>query len=249
MSLIYDLLWRSGGRFAVFGPSHLAALGGFGALTLLLIWLGRSAAAPPIQAGVRVGLGVCIMLFETLYVLYPLPLGTFDARYSLPLQVCDITAYATAVALITGWPTPREISCYLGLTTTLIACLTPDIAFDFPHIEFICFFISHALVVGAVLYMLLGLGLWPRPGAARRTFLYTNAYGAAIGLVNLALGANYVYLCFKPQVGSPLDWLGPWPYYVVVMDVIFIGVLALVAAALGRLQRRSGRAAADTRRR
>jgi len=239
MYMLYDLLWQSDSRFAAFGVSHLTALVLFTALAILLIRLGRSRVSPRITAAIRVGLGICILFFETLYVLYPLPIGTFDVRYALPFQVCDITAYATAIALIVSWPVPREISCYLGLTTTLIACFTPDITYDFPHIEYICFFVSHALVVVAVLYLTVGLGRWPNPGAARRVFFFVNAYGAWMSLVNLYLGSNYVYLCSTPQVATPMDWLGPWPYYVAVMDMIFVGALVLVSSTMHRLQRRA----------
>ena len=84
MYLLYDLLWQSHNRFATFGASHLAALILFAALTVILIRLGRSPAASEIKTTLRVGLGICILVFETLYVLYPLPIGTFDIRYSLP---------------------------------------------------------------------------------------------------------------------------------------------------------------------
>jgi len=237
MYFLYDLLWQSHNRFTTFGASHLAALSLFAALAVLLIRLGRSPVAPQIKTAVRVGFGVCILIFETLYVLYPLPIGTFDVRYSLPFQVCDIAAYATAIALIANWPVPREISCYLGLTTTLIACFTPDITYDFPHIEYICFFVTHALVVVAVLYLTIGLQHWPHPGAPRRVFFFINAYGARMSLVNLYLGSNYVYLCSRPQVATLMDWLGPWPYYVAVMDILFVGALALVSSAMHQLRR------------
>lgn len=236
MATIYDLLWRSTGRFVLFAPSHLAALGLSVALAALLVMVGRSSATARAKRALRLGLGLCIFAFETLYVLYPLPLGSFDVRYSLPLQVCDITAYATALALLTGWAPAREVSCFMGLTTTLIACLTPDMTYDFPHVEFICFFATHTLVCAAVLYQVVGLRQWPRPGAARRVFLLINGYGGLMVAVNLALGANYVYICAKPQLGSPMDWLGPWPIYIVVMDVLFIGALALVSAALFRVR-------------
>lgn len=239
MYALYDLLWQSPNRFASFGPSHVAALVLFAALAVLLIRLGRAPVSPRVKTTVRLGLGACILVFETIYVLYPIPIGAFDTRYSLPFQVCDITAFATAIALITNWAVPREISCYLGLTTTLIACITPDVAYDFPHIEYLCFFISHALVVVAVLYVTIGLQHWPVPGAARRVFFFINSYAAGMILVNLYLGANYVYLCYKPQSATAMDWLGPWPYYVAVMDLLFIAALALVAWVLQRLQRRA----------
>ena len=42
--------------------------------------------------------------------------------------------------------------------------------------------------------------------------------------VNLLLGSNYLYLMRKPFQPSPLDYMGPWPWYI-------LGLAALVIAA------------------
>jgi uncharacterized membrane protein YwaF len=52
----------------------------------------------------------------------------------------------------------------------------------------------------------------------------TAAWAGLVGLVNLALGTNFMYLCRKPSVPTLLDWMGPWPVY--------LGTAALAALAL-----------------
>jgi uncharacterized membrane protein YwaF len=41
----------------------------------------------------------------------------------------------------------------------------------------------------------------------------TIAYAVAVGLVDWALGANYMWLREKPG-GSVLELFGPWPWYI-----------------------------------
>ena len=38
---------------------------------------------------------------------------------------------------------------------------------------------------------------------------------AAVGALNVVLGANYMYLCSKPKNATLLDAFGPWPMYLV----------------------------------
>jgi hypothetical integral membrane protein (TIGR02206 family) len=105
--------------------------------------------------------------------------------------------------------------------------LTPELPWAFPRWEFVVFFGLHGLVLVSALVLVFGLGLRPRPRAPWRMLGVTAAWAAFVGLVNLALGTNFMYLCRKPSVPTPLDWMGPWPAY--------IGVGALAALALFQL--------------
>jgi uncharacterized membrane protein YwaF len=39
---------------------------------------------------------------------------------------------------------------------------------------------------------------------------------------------NYMYLCRKPEGASPLDYLGPWPWYIATGEVVALGLFALL---------------------
>ena len=45
-----------------------------------------------------------------------------------------------------------------------------------------------------------------------------NSYAIAVGAIDRAMGWNYGYLCRKPAVPSLLDYLGPWPWYLVSLE-------------------------------
>jgi uncharacterized membrane protein YwaF len=89
-------------------------------------------------------------------------------------------------------------------------------------------------VSAALAYVTFGLDRRPRPGAATRVFVWVNLYGLLISAVNTALDSNYLYICRKPPVASPFDYMGPWPCYVGVLDLsllVFLVALHHLARA------------------
>jgi hypothetical integral membrane protein (TIGR02206 family) len=159
----------------------------------------------------------------------------------LPLELCDAAIVLAVVTLIAPRRAAAELLYFWAGSGTVLAMLTPELPWNFPRWEFVVFFGLHGLVLVAALVMVFGLGLRPRPGAPWRAFAITAGWAAFVGLVNLALGTNYMYLRRKPLVATPLDWMGPWPGY--------IGVGAAVAfvlfLALGLPFRREWRAARE----
>jgi hypothetical integral membrane protein (TIGR02206 family) len=60
----------------------------------------------------------------------------------------------------------------------------------------------------------------PEKGAVVRALIFLNAYAAFAAVVNTFLGTNFLYLRHKPAQASPLDWMGPWPWYLVASEIV-----------------------------
>jgi uncharacterized membrane protein YwaF len=86
----------------------------------------------------------------------------------------------------------------------------------------------------AALLLVFGLGLRPRPGAPWRVFGITGAWAAFVGGIDHVLGTNYMYLCRKPVVATPLDWMGPWPLYIGVGAAAALAFFLLMALPFRR---------------
>ncbi len=161
----------------------------------------------------------------------------------LPFQLCDWVIFGCAAALLWRRQLAYELAYFWGLSGTLQALLTPDLAEDFPSLHFMTFQTLHATVIVAILYLTLGLGMRPRPRSILRAWLWLQAYVAVTAPVDWLLASNYGYLLRKPVQASLFDYLGPWPWYLLSIEALSL-VLFLVCyvpfAVLDRLRRGEG---------
>ena len=68
----------------------------------------------------------------------------------------------------------------------------------------------------------------PLPGCLWRVMLALNGYAASIAVFNWIFKTNYMYLCRKPDNASALDYLGPWPVYILTGELIALAFFALL---------------------
>ena len=195
-----------------FGPGHVGALGSVALVALLLVALVRvrPASRRPVRLALAAGI-VALVAFE-------LSVGAREGWLGwtalLPLELCDAALVLTVVTLVAPRRATAEVVYFWAVSGTLLAMLTPELPWNFPRWEFVVFFGLHGLVLVAALVLVFGLGLRPGPGAPWRAFGITAGGAAFVGLVNLALGTNFMYLRHKPLVATPLDAMGPWPVYI-----------------------------------
>jgi hypothetical integral membrane protein (TIGR02206 family) len=147
--------------------------------------------------------------------------------FLLPLQLCDLAAFAAAGALFLRSPRWFEPAYYWAMGGTLQALLTPDVLQGFPSPEFWIFFVPHGLVIAGVCFATGTLGLRPRPGSIARVAFMTLAVCAVAGAADWRWGANYLYLREKPGAASLMDWLGPWPWYLLSLVPVALLLMAL----------------------
>ena len=63
-------------------------------------------------------------------------------------------------------------------------------------------------------------GFRPQHRSIWKVFIITNIYTGVIGLLNWLIGSNYLFICSKPASGSLMDFLGPWPWYILSLEVV-----------------------------
>ena len=153
------------------------------------------------------------------------PLTVWDL---LPLHLCDFLILVAVFALLTRRQTPYELLYFWGGAGTLLALVSPDVHAGFPDRRFLSFFALHGLVVVSAVVLTWGFGMRPRPGAHRLALAILNVYALAVGVVDAATGANFLYLRRKPHGPTLLDWMGPWPVYILVVDLLAAGLFWLM---------------------
>jgi hypothetical integral membrane protein (TIGR02206 family) len=154
----------------------------------------------------------------------------FDPSFDLPLHLTDVVTLVAAAALWTWRPLLFELAFFWGLAASLQAVLTPSLESDegFPSFFYWHYFITHAGVVLAALFLAFGLGLTARPGAVGRMFGATVAWALVAALGNLITGGNYMFLREPPDTASLLDYMGPWPWYILSGAALALAVFALL---------------------
>ena len=161
----------------------------------------------------------------------------------LPFHLCDMAIFVAIAALLTLDLRACEILYYWALAGSTLAIATPDVGGGFPDWRWIAYFTAHGLVVVSATTLVFGLGRIPRPGSSRRVFLLTVVYAAIVAIIDLATGANFLYLARKPAEPTLLDDFGPWPIYIGVAAMVAFGLFTLLELPLGRLRGRTEAAA------
>jgi hypothetical integral membrane protein (TIGR02206 family) len=197
--------------FQLFGTAHLLALSVIAALALGLPLLLRRR-APGMVTSVAWLLGALLLAQEVAQAAW-LWRSLGLSLHLLPLDLCTLSVFLTAWVLIARSPRIYEVVYFWGLGGTTQALVTPELSHGFPSAAFLFFFAGHGLVVIGVVYATFALRLRPYPRSILRVAAMTLALAAAVFLLNLLLGTNFMYLMAKPMQPSLLDWFGPWPWY------------------------------------
>ena len=209
-------------QFKIFGLPHIAYLLLIPAIAgSLSWWTGSSESRARI---VRLTLGFVLLLNELAWYWYFVRQDWFLFPYTLPLQLCDILVWVAVVSALTTYRWPRVLLYYWGLTGTTMALLTPDVSTATFSYLTIRFFVSHGGIIVVVLFLTWKKSLRPGLGSWWRALLALHLYAAGVGLYNYMFGTNFFYLCEKPAEASLLNYLGPWPWYILAGDAIALAL-------------------------
>lgn len=174
------------------------------------------------------------------FVSTPLANGTWSARSSVPIDLCDVALVVAAVACWRPqWQLAVELTYFWGLAGTLQAVSTPDLSAGFPHLTFFEFVVGHLGIVIAALFLVIGLRCVPRQDSVIRVFAITVAYTAFVGMIDAATGANYMFLRAVPSHRSLLSILGPWPWYLLGAAGVAVVLLLILDAPFRRIRSRA----------
>ncbi|HEY0902284.1 MAG TPA: TIGR02206 family membrane protein [Marmoricola sp.] len=205
----------------------------YGILTLLLVGaavlgsVGLRQRAAGADVRFRRGFAIAIPVFTVpMQVLQLLP-DDFTLGTSLPLQVCDLSWMVAVYALWTRSEPASALLYFWGLTLTVQAAVTPSLAETYPDPRYFMFWGMHLLTIWAAVYLACLVG-GPSWRGFRFAFVCTAVWAAVAMVFNAATGTNYGYLARKPESGSLLDLLGPWPVYVLAEVVVLAAGWALM---------------------
>lgn len=216
-----------GAPFRLFSPPHLVALLVVVLVNLLLLLLRRTPPRP--CPTVRNGLAALFIASECAWHAWNWKTGQWSLRTMLPLHLCSASAVLSTVMLITRSYALYEVLYFLGIGGSLQALLTPDLMqYGFPHFRFFQTFLTHGALVTAPVYMTVVEGYRPTRRSVGRVLIGANLSIIPVGIVNRVLGSNYLFIARKPDMPTLLDVLGPWPWYILSMQALGVGMVLVL---------------------
>ena len=217
--------------FVLFGPSHIAAIIVALLLVIFLPIYARHKLSEQQQHLVGSVIGYFVMSSYLIWVILELIAGTFDVKLHLPIHLCRLANLLIPLVMVRRSYFFYEILYFWGLSGMFQAVITPDIAAGFPHFQYWRFWFAHHGMILALIYATVVYDMRPTITSVWKAMLAMNIFLIIAIIANLLLGANYFWICGKPvnelgeHVPSLLDYLGPWPWYILVAEFIALANL------------------------
>jgi len=218
VSFVYDY---AGNPFRIYSMPHWIALGIIALIDILMVRWVKNHRNNRSEQIVRYSLAALLILQEISLSIWRLSWNQWRPGTSLPLHLCGAAIVLGAVMLVNRNYRLYELIYFWGLGGAVQALLQPDIGpYGFPHYRFFQFFVSHGLIVTVSLYATVSFRYRPQLRSVWRVFIITNIYMAFIALFNWLTDGNYLFICHKPETASLMDFMGPWPWYIITLELM-----------------------------
>lgn len=212
--------YYDGAPFELFGTAHLTFLAVDLLIILWLIYGWKNPSEEAKKRGRTILAGV-LLVGEGSWHIWNLYWGSWDVTQHVPLHVCSVLVWASIAMLFTKNYRIYEFSYFLGIGASIQPVLTPEAGiYGFPHYRVFQTMVVHSALVMVPIYMTVIEGMRPTWKSILRVFIGTNIYMVVVYFINLALGSNYMFVVHKPETASLMDVLGPWPWYLLSLQVI-----------------------------
>lgn len=218
-----------GEPFILFSRQHLImlVLTAFIAVLLYLFRRPLQNRSEKSKRRLRLSLASILLLSEiSLYIWYA-KTGVWDIAGSLPFHLCTITLWLSIFMLVRRSYSLYEIAYFTGLAGAGQALLTPELFYPFPHYRFFHFFIAHMAIILSCLYMTWVEGFRPTLKSVGKTMVFLNASLIIVIPINALTGGNYMFMARKPENPSLIDFLGPYPWYILSLEFVALFFLLL----------------------
>lgn len=206
-------------KFILFGNAHLIAIGIGFAVSIFFIFLGffiRKDSLAKFLAVVVLGIKIAELVYRHHF---------FGEKIIdlLPLHLCNLTIILAGLMMLTSSKIVFQPLYFWGIGA-LFAIVTPDLKEGLHNFASISFFITHFFILFSIAFAIIHFNLRVTKAGAVGSFIFLNLVALGLYFLNEKLGTNYLYVNRPPSSASPVDFFGPWPYYIFSVEGIYIAL-------------------------
>lgn len=221
------LLFKS--NFVSYGMEHLAWImaGVASAFFWIILGMKQTSEENRRKVGLIMSMIPVVLWFSSSIYLY-LNEPIVDYTLVLPFHVCYFLNMLMPIMLWRRSYYLFEITYFMVMAGTIQALLTPDLDTVFPDHMNIRYFFIHIGLPQSILFAIFVYGFRPAWRSIGKAFMWMNIYLVFVGMLNLALGTNFMFLCRKPNATTLLDIFGDWPWYLIGGELLALVLFTVV---------------------
>lgn len=182
----------------------------------------------PYRDKIRITIGWTLIISRLSLDIWYISTEQWSLKSSLPLELCSIASIMCAIMLLTKNRHLFEVFYFIALAGAFQAVITPDLYFGFPQFRYVQFFLDHFLLISAPLIMISLYGFKITHQSLIKSFLVLNGIAAVVYCLNIIFSANYMFLRHKPNSASLLDFLGPYPFYILALEFVALLIFTML---------------------
>ena len=222
-----SIFLRDNYNFIVFGNQHISVLLFFAITGFILI---KYASKSSLKNQIKIGNYIAYSISATvlIWTVFKFSSKDFDITHDLPFQLCYFVALLMPLFTRTRKQLVYDILLFWIFAGTFQALLTPEMKNGFPHVHFIYYWIVHCGLLITMFYATFIYKMKPNLKSVFKSFIAIQGYFIFSIFINKLTGANYFYLNSKPTTPSLLDYLGEWPYYILMMELLLIPYFLII---------------------
>lgn len=178
---------------------------------------------------IAIGISFSVITFH----IYHISIGNYNITTDLPLYLCSLLAILIPIFTYFRAYWMFEILVFWIIAGTTQGIVTPDIADGFPAFDYFRYWIVHLGLLIVIFYYVFVFKLKPKLKSVFKSFFALQLYVVIMISINYILNANYFYLNAKPKSTTFLDFLGEWPIYIIVVQLIIIPMFYIIYLMFG----------------
>ncbi len=213
--------------FELFGTAHIGAILSLLAAYVTLYHFREFLRREAIDHWFRIGIIFFLVIEEIAFNGYRIANGIWTMSTSLPLHYCNLLVWTSIYLMYSKSRTAFELVYLLGLAGATQAIMTPAIQEGWPHFRFIQFYAAHGMIIFSGLYFVFVHQYRPDFSSVKRVFILLNLSVPPLLIINWLTGGNYNNLSRVPEFPTLIDYLGPWPFYLIPLELLAIFFLLL----------------------